>query len=504
MNNQNYGQLATTPEQMAQNRANLQTSLAGLGTNSSIVNNNVVPLPQTLNSNNLTNTTAYNLPANNYNPTTGPLAVANNSAVSEITSSANYIPPAPVVNPEKAKNATFLNSILEKINGQANDIYNINNDSKLADKKQKATAISTEIDTMDKAYRDQIQTIKANSGGKSAQGIQTELAQAEDRYQNNRANVALVYKVANEDYQGAQEIVNQKVQSLKDQNSQALESYRLAADSIQNDLTESEKIQLQNQLSIKASKNKSIEDTYNSVLRNAVQNKAPASVLAQIDAARNNPNATPATILSAAGNYGVDVAQQLDNQYKQTQINNMQAQAKQATAALPGPTQTRVQSVAGQFDSEQAVKNYQTIAETVSAVKTAGVSPTDDIQRIYAIAKVLDPNSAVREGEYKTVQDYATSLLQRAGLKAKRVFENTGFLTTEARNFINSTLDNRLASSKKAYDNIYNSYGSRIDKITGQKDGTDYITNYAAAFNSSNTGAPAGKEIESLRNKYNY
>lgn len=177
----------------------------------------------------------------------------------------------------------------------------------------------------------------------------------------------------------------------------------------------------------------------------------------------------------------------LDIQLKQAQLAKTKAETQAAVSSLPGPVQTRVQGVAGQFDSEQAVKNYQTSAEAIDALNNAGTSPTDDISRIYAFAKVMDPNSVVREGEYKTVQDYSTALIQRIGLKVKRVFDNSGFLTDEARTFMKTTLDNRLASSKKAFDNIYDEYGRRIDKITGKSDGKDYLTDYSRAFASSPT-----------------
>ena len=171
-------------------------------------------------------------------------------------------------------------------------------------------------------------------------------------------------------------------------------------------------------------------------------------------------------------------------------------ESKSKLASLPPATQTRVQGIAGQFDAEQAVKNYQTSAEAIDAVKSTGITPTDDISRIYAFAKVMDPNSVVREGEYKTVQDYSTAVLQRYGLTAKRAFTNTGFLTEEARRFILNTLENRLASSRKAYDNIYSEYGRRINKVTGQTDGTDYITDYAQAFTGKANNDPLNIEIK--------
>jgi hypothetical protein len=217
--------------------------------------------------------------------------------------------------------------------------------------------------------------------------------------------------------------------------------------------------------------------TQNQLLSSAVQQGAPGSVVQAI-----NKATTAAEAITAAGAYGGDI---LDRQYKQAQISNLQQKAKQASTALPPATQTRVQGVASQFDAEPVVKEYNTIATSIDAVRNAGVTPTDDIQRIYAFAKVMDPNSVVREGEYKTVQDYATSLMQRAGIKAKRVFDNSGFLTDEARGFLLKTLENRFSSTEKSYNNIYKEYGRRIDKVTGRNDGTDYITNYSEGYNNN-------------------
>ena len=78
-------------------------------------------------------------------------------------------------------------------------------------------------------------------------------------------------------------------------------------------------------------------------------------------------------------------------------------------------------------------------------------------------------------------------LSKRIGILKKypaslKIPEDAGFLTNESRTFMKTTLNNRLASSKKAYDNIYKEYGRRINKVTGRTDGTDYITDYSRAF----------------------
>lgn len=146
--------------------------------------------------------------------------------------------------------------------------------------------------------------------------------------------------------------------------------------------------------------------------------------------------------------------------------------------------QSRITSIVGQYDNEPVVKEYNTIAQQVETIKNAGKTPTDDIQRIYAFAKVMDPGSAVREGEYGTIQKYSTALLERAGLNAKRIVWNEGFLTDESRKFILDTLNNRLATSEKSFKNITSQYNKKIEEAkSGDVGGS--VVDYSGGYTSS-------------------
>jgi len=230
----------------------------------------------------------------------------------------------------------------------------------------------------------------------------------------------------------------------------------------QNDLT---KIPLQQQLALAQAKRQASLDAAKTSLEQANADRA------------YNAGQTKAT---ADEKYRQDVL-------AETKRNNtLDSQKSNSANALltQGQMQSALTNIASQFDNEPAVRSYQTIAQTLDAIKGLGISPTDDIRRVYAVAKVFDPNSAVREGEYKTVQDYATSLFQRAGLKANRVFNNDGFLTEEARNFINTTLDNELKTANKSYQNIYQGYQKKIDDVKTGKASAGLV-DYSAAFNGS-------------------
>ena len=164
----------------------------------------------------------------------------------------------------------------------------------------------------------------------------------------------------------------------------------------------------------------------------------------------------------------------------QNEDANRKAKASGAGALSSSQMNSTINQIAGSFDNEPIVKEFNTISANVNFIKTAGSSPTDDIGRIYAFAKVMDPNSVVREGEYKTVQDYSQALLHNYGLKAKRVFDNAGFLTPEARTFLKDTLQRRLNTSEQQYKQVQSQYQKRIDAVQGG--GFNTLTDYTTQF----------------------
>jgi hypothetical protein len=138
--------------------------------------------------------------------------------------------------------------------------------------------------------------------------------------------------------------------------------------------------------------------------------------------------------------------------------------------------------IANQFDGEQLVKDFNQVVAArnmTQQIANDSKNPADNQALIYAFAKVMDPNSVVREGEYNTVQKYSQSWLERFGFNAMRVFNNQEFLTPEAVGMIKDAIEKKYNGNLYAYQNLSNEYGRRIDRITGGTDGTDYIANYA-------------------------
>jgi hypothetical protein len=62
-----------------------------------------------------------------------------------------------------------------------------------------------------------------------------------------------------------------------------------------------------------------------------------------------------------------------------------------------------IRQVRRQFDSLDAVKNYRTVVPIIQSAQKAPDSAPGDLDLIYAVGKILDPGSVVREGEMQLV-----------------------------------------------------------------------------------------------------
>lgn len=137
--------------------------------------------------------------------------------------------------------------------------------------------------------------------------------------------------------------------------------------------------------------------------------------------------------------------------------------------------------ISQQFDNHPITKKYNILQDAhnfVTALDPKTSNPGDDQGLIYSFAKAMDPDSAVREGEYKTVQKYAQSWLASMGFNAERVLSGTEFLTPEARANLKKTIETKYGQLKNQHKNLAAEFGRKIDRHTGGSDGADYLTNY--------------------------
>ena len=165
---------------------------------------------------------------------------------------------------------------------------------------------------------------------------------------------------------------------------------------------------------------------------------------------------------------------------------------KPEAGLTPATIQSTINQIVGQFDNEQVVKDYNQVAsgyQFMQNIKSNTKNPADDIGMIYAFAKIMDPASVVREGEYATVQKYAQSWAQSFGFDVARIFSNTKFLSTGSVENMKKTAEAKYKANKLMYDNIESEYNRRIEEAKQGKIGGS-IQRYAGAFQPSEAVAP--------------
>lgn len=289
-------------------RASNQLLNSTPGIQSTVPNN--LPISTTISAPSIANNQPVNIPFYNQPNTTDNLSSSVTNTLSKANTDANATSPTATIGSTNNLLQEAMKQYTTGISTQASDISKINSDAQLLDKKRAATELANSITQYDKEYRDQVQQLKQNFQGTTG-GLQSELNALQDRYQNTRANMALSYQVANNDYQGAQDTAQQKIQSLKDTNAGYLDSYKAQVFAVQNSMTPLELKQADSQIRIKEANYKSVADAYSAIIQNAINNKAPSSVLNALDQASRKPGATQADLYSAAGSYGISPNSQI-------------------------------------------------------------------------------------------------------------------------------------------------------------------------------------------------
>lgn len=128
------------------------------------------------------------------------------------------------------------------------------------------------------------------------------------------------------------------------------------------------------------------------------------------------------------------------------QTGNMEALAK------------RADSIRKEFNSLPEVENFkavipaqQSAAEAVQRDTTAA-----DLNLIYATAKIFDPTSVVREGEYATVDASQNPTARMQGML--NYLQGGGKLTMEHRQALLREVNSRAEAAKRSYDAALQSY----------------------------------------------
>lgn len=114
-----------------------------------------------------------------------------------------------------------------------------------------------------------------------------------------------------------------------------------------------------------------------------------------------------------------------------------------------------------EFEAKPTVKAYRDVLPIVGAAKSAPDTRSGDIQMAYAVGKILDPASVVREGELKLVGDAATVMGKIEG-QLRTLTQGKGRLSPETRAELNAMLENAVGQRKASFDAEKTSYGGIV------------------------------------------
>lgn len=178
------------------------------------------------------------------------------------------------------------------------------------------------------------------------------------------------------------------------------------------------------------------------------------------------------------------------------QRQQIEATAGRAQRTADNADQRAVQSLRKEYRGLDSVKNYETVLPLLESAKKAPDTGYGDMDLIYAVGKILDPGSVVREGEL-ALTIAAGSPMQKLLGTTRFSIEKGGRLTPESRRQIVGMLEGRVGALESAYQRDLTQY-SQYARELGIDPSSVVGTDAASAF--SNAPVPTARKSVGGRN----
>lgn len=420
-------------------------------------------------------TRPYNLPTPVPSPTITPSVAPPTGTTPTATGGVTITPPVPA--------QTTRELIMQKykeagdtLATQSQVTQDLQKEQQLARKTEQATQDYNRYIQAKTDWQNQLEQQKRNlaAAGGSASSINSSLAEYERKGNANLANLAVQAQVSQGLLDAAQQTIQDKLDAQFKPIQDQIDYYSKFIQLNNADLTDKERFQLQEEADKKKADLTIVTNTTEDLHQELLKNRAPQSAYTALDKISEDFNSGKITaqqassqMYQAASRYGVD--------------SGVSGEAPLYSGLNPA-TATAVRSVVGGFKSEPIVTNFAQVQDgynLVQSLSNTTTNPTDDQALIYSLAKVLDPGSVVREGEYATAQKYSQSWADAYGKGVTQAINGTGFLSEQARKNIKATIKSKYVASKRSYDNLYNQYAGQINNLTGRDDGTKFLRDYS-------------------------
>lgn len=115
----------------------------------------------------------------------------------------------------------------------------------LEDKELRARRLGERMVERSNSYRDQLEALEKNPEGKLKGALNAEINDLERKRSREMADLSFSYNVALGDFQAAEDAVNDRISDMEADVARRTKAYETAFSMVQNDLSESEKLQIQ-------------------------------------------------------------------------------------------------------------------------------------------------------------------------------------------------------------------------------------------------------------------
>lgn len=384
-----------------------------------------------------------------------PPPVKDTTAANKLGMSAAQATIAPPTQPARSESQITADRIKEIAGIQATQgdfTAQAQADVQLEEKTREANALQARALETRKRYEDRIKKVKENIGGMSAAQLDNAVSDLERQANEDLANIGIQQQVALGNLEVARQIVKDKVEAkfepLKNELATRLQQYNL----LQNDMSESQKLQAQQIIDMQNRKVTSLSDAAKTVLSKLAENNAPAEIYSRVEAELNNPNATPSSIFATAAGYTG----------KATPGSVLDARGK---IVLPKDDSARLnkelvsggayQAINKSIDSLEYLNNFETLFNKYGSTSSK-VSPFENRELKSAYnAAVLNLkeffNLGVLNGpDLEQIQGILVNPTDRAAVNVFATKQTKDSLAVMKQN-IEDTLDNRFADISAQY-----------------------------------------------------
>lgn len=524
--NQSYGKLATSEDEMAKNRANLQTSLKGLGTESSIKNGSVVPII----SSNAGKTTIDNAVKDQKTDITKITPTPTTTTTETKSTVAKKNPAMESVGALTAEEAsatgvdvkngytydTTTGYFIPKASTQENKDVNAKYDAEAKDVEdtfkpfEKNLDVTTQnlINSYKNTFTQRMQEERTTTANAVRSANTVNMRTGISRYAPSQAQQVLtsveregldrIRKIGIEENQliaeAEQNLAEKKYDVFLQKRSELKDIRKERVDQL-NKIQEAGQKEFEYKRELLQKEVENLQKQKDEIILDARKNGATSDV---INAISNATSFTDAVNVAGdylqggtgiIGEYNLYKRQAVDmgqtpmsfDEYQTRDANRKVSLAKASLSGLPTNIVNQIDKLSSAFDSSPITKQFNEVLNKKIAAESiinTDIKGPADLSLVFDFMKSLDPNSVVRETEYETAAK-SGNIFQGAYSKFNGYLkEGGGFLPDNVRKEFLNIIDKKYQAVEKQYSNLESETARKINMKSGSDDGKDYLTNY--------------------------